>query len=1206
MVDQELVDYFRFQCEKGFVKRNFDKLPSDQLKIYRDRLEYEISSVIDMGFVGYFLIVQDILSWARKNNILCGPGRGSVAGSIVAYCLEITQVEPIRYGLIFERFINPGRKGTFPDIDMDFDQEQRDKILEYVITKYGRDHVSRISTFGLMRAKNAVRNVARALGHPYEIGDEIAKLLLPPVHGKPQSLKTSVENVPDLSGHYSKQGAYGEILHVAENFEGLVNSVGVHACLAGDSQILTQYGFLPLNQIFLNQTIEEDLRVLTPSGERKAIIVWQGKRRVYNIFAGKCSKSSNRLNLKLTSDHLLLTKEKGWVEAINSLNSTLESSSPSFDELSLSVLAGWFWNDGYFCKNGQNIHKIYFTPKLDDEALCFFRQYFTILKDNSRKDKFNLKGEYVNQIERLHGDGFKFNTPNKLPPRFQNPFQLLAWLKGFLSANATIQRNGIRVKLTSAPLVNWLKQCLDSLGFKTTNLCKNRGKIIKFKNGKYQCKDSFQIEVGRNYTWQIKNIIGFLQTYKSNKIRDIKIVKISLGAEEDIYDIQVEAFPTDHKNIAHSFYANKIVVHNCGTIVIPDSIQENVPLFVARGGEISSQWEMNNLEKLGYIKFDFLGLDTLTKISKCLSLIKLRHNISLDINSIDLEDDKVYEQLRAGNTQGVFQIEQSGGMRDLVVQIRPTKLEDIAALVAIYRPGPLASEGMKQYLEVRAGKVEPEYLMPELESILSNTNGFLIYQEQALRIAKELAGYTLVEADNLRKAIGKKITKQMAEHEEKFKNGCAANHLPSEQVNKLWQQIQAFADYSFNFSHALSYAMIAYYTAWFKTYYPTEWMCSIMTCDQNNKDQLIKYIAECNRLGINVSPPDINKSDISFSIAGSDSILFGLASIKNVGEGPVKAILEERAKHPFKGLRDFCERLDNSIVNKLKVESFIKSGAFDGFGYSRLALLSYLENYWQYRNMYKAYESKKETYLKRMAAFSARQKEIETGNDKLKPLKSYDPPEEPAPPIIDNANTIDMTIDEILKAEKELIGFYISDHPLDYYHISPSDSHTIDIVKQLSDKGEIRLAAVVATKQEITTKKQRKKMAFLTLEDKTGQIEAVLFPAAFERLKKFIEPGTAVFINGYLEVTEGEDETVCKLRIKNMTELENQCRKRHKIPAVTRPKPTQIKPDKIDLLRFRSHGTLRIEPYVLLSCGQKASFNASLSVDKGFLEQLKE
>src|SRR3990167_377512 len=460
MQSNELNEYFKYKCYKGLKARGLDNIE------YKKRLDYEIEVILGMGFPGYFLIVYDFINWAKSNGIYIGPGRGSAAGSLVSFCLSITDLDPIKWDLMFERFLNPGRLNTMPDIDIDVAKHDRDRVIEYITQKYGADRVAHIATFNMMRAKAAVRGVTKALGHPYQVGDELSKLLLPPVHGKPQPLSESLQRVKELFNYTQNQMCtQAEILRWSTKVENLISSVGVHAS---------------------------------------------------------------------------------------------------------------------------------------------------------------------------------------------------------------------------------------------------------------------------------------------------------------------------------------------GIVISNESLLETVPLFIGKSGEIATQWEMGNVEEIGLIKFDMLGVNALSKIQRAITLVEEYHNTKIDITSIPLEDEKVFAALRSGDVVGVFQLEASSGMQDLLIKIRPSNIEDLTALVAIYRPGPLGSPEVESYLAVRACWKEPTYSVPELKPILEKTNGLIIYQEQCMRIATDLCGYTLSEADDLRKAIGKKKAELMAKQEKKFKQGWINHGLPVDKGNQLWELIVGFASYAFN------------------------------------------------------------------------------------------------------------------------------------------------------------------------------------------------------------------------------------------------------------------------------------------------------------------------------------------------------------------------------------------------------------------------
>lgn len=798
----ELEEYFLFKTEQGLYKKGLAGKPE-----YEARLKYEIKVILSKGFAGYFLIVQDFVNWAKNNDIYISPGRGSAAGSLVSYVLGITSLDPIKWDLLFERFLNPER-ASYPDVDFDSEKRYRNNVIEYLFEKYGNEYVAHIGTFNMMRAKAAVRAVTKTLGHPYQLGDKLSKLLLPPVHGKPQSLKESLEKIPELYDLSINNGTEEQILKWAAKVEGLISSIGVHAS---------------------------------------------------------------------------------------------------------------------------------------------------------------------------------------------------------------------------------------------------------------------------------------------------------------------------------------------GIVISNQPLKEIVPLFKGKGDEIATQWDMGAIEEVGLIKFDILGLDALTKLHRCVDLIHERHGKIIDINNIPLDDPKTFALLKAGNAVGVFQLEASSGMRDLLVQIRPVQMEDLIALVAIYRPGPMGSDEVQQYLRVRAGTDIPRYLVSELKPVLEKTNGLIIYQEQVMQIARDLTGYTMAEADDLRKAIGKKKAELMAKHELKFKTGWKNNNLDPDKGDQLWEQIVGFASYAFNRSHAASYAFITYQTAWLKAHYPTEFMCAVMISEAGNQEDIIKCITECKQLGIKVLPPNINHSSETFQISNDKTIYFGLAPIKNLGEKPVQLIIEERVKNGlFKSLEDFCQRVDLSIINKLKLESLILSGAFDQFSSTRATLLSMVEKIWEYRENLKSYLSKEKTFQKKLEAFQKREAAIEVAKQNNIPASkrpaSFKQPVSPEKPIWPEAIELsELPEFEIQQKEHELLGFYVSSHPLDTIGNQGKNLCTIEDVKEMQAGTFVSLAVVIVNKKEITTSTTKKKMAFFVLEDKGGTIEATAFPNSYDRYKELFLEGVPLKIDGKIEITESDDGRLTRLMINKVS-----------------------------------------------------------------------
>lgn len=806
---EETNQFFRFKCNKGLKKLGLDN------KTYQKRLDYEMGVIQTMEFPSYFLIVADVINWAKSNGIPTGPGRGSCAGSLVAYALGITQIDSIKYDLLFERFLNPERI-AMPDIDMDFADSGREAVLEYVSNKYGKDHVASMATYGTLKCKAAIKAVARGLGASYEVGDKLSKLTLNNVDGKAPKLSKCYESVPELGAWHSND----------KTIEGLV--------------------------------------------------------------------------------------------------------------------------------------------------------------------------------------------------------------------------------------LNW-----------------------------------------------------------ADKVED---------------------------RIDHSG------THASGYVIGNKPLNQLIPLQMDKEGRISSQWDMNEVEKAGLVKFDFLGLTALNVIAVCIKLIKERHGVVIDIAEIPQDDPAIFKRLQAGDTPGIFQIETSSGMRDLMIRMQPKNISDLGALTAIFRPGPLASKGLEKWLKVRAGYEEPDYLVPELKPILSVTDGFLIYQEQCMKMAVDLAGYTLSESDNLRKAIGKKLPEEMAKHESKFKGGMTKRGFKLGIAETLWNDINAFAAYGFNKSHAIAYGLLAYQTAFLKTHYTVEYMCASLSCKSDKEDQVIKYIFNCRELGIKVLPPDINKSGTDFSIDDTGAIRFGLSAVKNLGENIVETMIAARGTHWFKDLMNFIDRVDTGKINRRKLDSLILAGAFDYTGVTRAAMLQVTEDFVEFKKNIKAFESKLETYNKKSEAYKVRINqikldEISNKKSKLKPFKLPEKPVEPHAPIL--KDIIELSDKEILKNEKELLGFYVSGHPIDkFMSMITSDPNltTIEDIKNASSNSNtVTIIAVPCSINERTTKSSGKKMANFLLEDCTGSIGATAFPKTWEAFSVQLQAAEPLLLKckvNIVDTNEGSSQQA-ELIISQVSTLNN-------------------------------------------------------------------
>ena len=519
--------------------------------------------------------------------------------------------------------------------------------------------------------------------------------------------------------------------------------------------------------------------------------------------------------------------------------------------------------------------------------------------------------------------------------------------------------------------------------------------------------------------------------------------------------------------------------------IVIDSEQElwhKAPLYRSlRDGIVVTQYSMKFLEDVDLIKFDFLGLKTLTLIDNALKLIKQRYNKDIDFLSVDVDDKKVYETLQSGNTLGVFQIE-SSMFQGINKRMRPSTFEDIIAIIALGRPGPLESGMVSDFIDRKHGKAPIVYMFPELEPILRPTYGTIVYQEQVMQIVQKIGGFSLGEADLIRRAMGKKDAKIMADNKSKFSEGAVAQGFNRAKAEELWELIVKFAGYGFNKSHSAAYAMVTFETAYLKTYYPKEFMAALLTSEKNDTDKIVEYIEEANQMGIKVLPPNIQKSELEFSVAevnGESCILFGLGAIKGAGEVAINIILDERKNSgDFKDLEDFLGRIDPQKVNKKALESFIKSGAMDDFNYTRKSLLEQIESLTEAAKA--AQNAKKEA---ENSLF---------GND-----------EELVGVNLNLEHYEEFSQKEILEFEKESLGFYASGHPLDSYKeiFKSIQCTSTNQIKDIAENSRILIAGKI---EDIIKKisKNGKPYGILKLQDLYGSVELTIFEQTLKQLDR--------------------------------------------------------------------------------------------------------
>ena len=749
--------FLRRLCEEGLARR----FPEGESSELRERLEFELATIREMGFASYFLIVWDFVRYARDNDIAVGPGRGSAAGSLVAYCLGITEIDPLKYDLLFERFLNPGRK-SMPDIDIDFSPVDREKVLAYVAELYGRQNVAQIITFGTMAARQATRDAGRVMGLPYGVVDKIVKFI---PEGPGVTLEKCLEPGQELREAYDSDSQTREIIDLARPIEGLIRQDSIHAA---------------------------------------------------------------------------------------------------------------------------------------------------------------------------------------------------------------------------------------------------------------------------------------------------------------------------------------------GVVISDRPLTDYVPLQQKGDAEVVTQFRMSDVEALGLLKMDFLGLRNLDILKAAVKLIRDSRGADIDLAALPLDDEKTYEMLRQGQSDGVFQLE-SSGMKDALRNVGPTCFEDIFALVALYRPGPM--EHIPAYARNKKNPEGVKYDDPRLKEILEPTYGVAIYQEQLMEIAKKLAGFSPAEADDLRKAIAKKKRDLMSSLKDKFVAGCRENQVAAGVIKKLWKLMDDAGDYSFNKSHAVAYALIAYQTAWLKANYPVEYMAATISSVMSTKDKVPFYVDVCSRMGIEVLPPDVNESGSDFRVVDT-RIRFGLSAVKNVGAKVIDSIIETReATGPFTSIFDFCRRVDSQQLKKNALESLIKCGALDSTGATRKGMLAVMA-----QALSMGSQSQKDSLLGQGSIFDL----AEAGGSH----EVHDP----------GIPAAEFSSQEFSRLEKETLGIFISGHPLIGLEgeIARYGALTIKGLQEVRDKMTVTVIGMVGKVKRLTTKKGDP-MAFVNLEDLEGGTEVVVFSDLYNQCKDLLVEDEVVVVKGRADL-KGVDE----------------------------------------------------------------------------------
>ena len=646
-------------------------------------------------------------------------------------------------------------------------------------------------------------------------------------------------------------------------------------------------------------------------------------------------------------------------------------------------------------------------------------------------------------------------------------------------------------------------------------------------------------------------------------------------------------------------------VHAAGVVIAPQPLTELVPVTKTKNDEIVTAYDMKAIEKMGLLKMDFLGLTTLTVIDDCLKLIKLNRGVDVHMATVPLDDAVTYEKVfHRALTSGVFQFE-SGGMRDVLRRYKPTTVEDLTALNALYRPGPIQGGMIDDFIERKWGRRAVEYLLPELETLLHETLGVIVYQEQVMQISSLIAGYSLGSADLLRRAMGKKDPEAMAKQRDLFMQGAAERRHPKEKAGQLFDLILQFAGYGFNKSHSAAYALLAYHTAWLKTHYPVEFMAALLTSETSKPENVVKYISECREIGITVLPPDVQISDANFTPAG-DAIRFGLTAIKNVGSNAIETIATTRrelqgdGKPGFGSLWEFCERVDLRLLNRRVLESLIKAGAMDAFG-PRARVLAALDG-----AMERAQKS---------------QRDAASGQSGLFGIFDAAPANKAAA-TEELPKAADWDEHTRLQNEKEVLGFFVSGHPLDKYREKLRNLKVVDTATacemkpepqtftrgQREPQSEIQVAGVITGLKVAKSKRSGEMYASACLEDTVGKIDLIAFPKDYEKLAEKLKIDVPVLVKGCLR---GEEDAAPKLSISNIVALEDV---KIKLPEALRIKVPLHHPDAALLeklvgifLDMPGTGKLLLdleEPGEFCAVLEPQGFN--VSADRLFIDRVEE
>jgi len=1138
-------DYLKELCYLGLEEKPQYKNSREAT----DRLEYELDVIRQTGFADYFLIVHDFVNWAKQNRIVVGPGRGSAAGSIVAYLLKITNVDPIRYKLLFERFLNPERV-SMPDIDLDFADTRRDEVIEYVAQKYGRDRVAQIITFGTMAARAVVRDVGRALGYEYGYCDKAAKMI---PFGN--SLQEALDNVDEFKELYESDENAKRLIDLGKKLEGVARHASTHACgvvIAAEPldtrvplQHPTQSDEAIVTQFEMHAVEDIGLLKMDFLGLKNLSIIEETLKRIYAIRGNNIDIDTIPLDDPKVYK-LLQEGDTTGVFQLECLSGDTIVSNTTIKKL-------------YEKKNKEMLEAVYI-----DEGKVHKTRVKGIFKSGKKKmyaviteNGWHIKASQDHSF-------FTENGWKKLGEIAPGERVLMKTKARHLVYNACLSC-GIQIDGQKEGKSKFCYRC-SAFFYKNPRKKESREKIRKarikfYKEGGRPWNDGLTKETNEilartgnkigaalyGRTWE--NLHGKekaeeLRAFHSRRMKGRNNHMFGRraphrrgGFRQDLRHYVRSSWEADFARILklHNLeyeYEPKTfeLVREDGNILhyTPDFyVKTQNTFYEIKGWMHELDQEKIDLFQKQYPQYRFTVINT-TKFAefavKYKSLIlwecpRVPFHRSFDflvvkkIKYAGLEETYDIAMEEPGNNfvANGFVVHNSGGMRRYLKELMPTEFEDIIAMVALYRPGPM--ELIPDYIARKHGKKKITYVHPKLEPILNNTQGICIYQEQLMQIARELAGFSMGEADVLRKAVGKKIESLLLEQQEKVVSGMVKNGIQPKVANQLWEWVLPFAHYGFNRSHSACYATIAYQTAWLKANYPLEFMSALLTSERNDIERTAFVIEESRKMKIEVLPPDINESFAFFSaVPEKNQIRFGLLAIKNVGEGIVASIIKERKENgPYVSIHDFITRVATKDLNKKSMESMIKAGVFDQFG-ERNQLLGNME-----RLLGIARENQKAKENGQKGLFD---NQPQLTNGSALQLEAAEPAKE----------------SELLLWEKELLGLYVTSHPLKgIKHILESRALAIrsleEAMQELQNtrqqfrfsrqRERLRIGGIISSVKKIITK-AGKPMLFMGLEDLTDKIEVVVFPSVIENYAAMLRENNIVFITGRLDSRDGE------------------------------------------------------------------------------------